>query len=445
MRSKIWRIAFVPVLFLVAGCAAPPEADDGGDLIDRPNIILIMADDVGVEAFGCYGGTSYATPRLDELARTGVRFTSCYAQPLCTPSRVKLMSGRSNIHNYVHFSILDPAEPSIGEMMRQAGYATAVVGKWQLLAADHYGERAGTGTHPSDAGFDEYCLWQIDKLGSRYWNPRIDANGVVLEGLEDRYGPDVFCEYIVDFMQRKRDEPFFIYYPMALVHDPFVPTPGSADRGEEDKQKNFADMMAHMDHVIGRIIDAVDRLGLRESTLIIYTSDNGTSRAIRSNMGELVARGGKGLTTNAGTHVPLIISWPGTAADGAVCDDLVDFSDFVPTIAGAAGADPFAAELRPEGYSFLPQIMGEPGSPREWMYCYYNPRPGNKRFPERRFARDARFKLYGDGRLYDVIVDTLEEQPIDPSAESEDAAAARRKLREAIDSFPEKPVKIEQP
>jgi arylsulfatase A-like enzyme len=401
-----------------------------------------MADDIGIEGFGCYGGTSYDTPMIDALARDGVRFTQCHSQPLCTPSRVKLMTGRSNIHNYRHFGVMDPDEPTFGPMMRQAGYATAVAGKWQLYGAENYGELAGTGMHPREAGFDEYGLWQIDRLGSRYWDPHIERNGRVLDDVAGRYGPDIFCDFICDFIRRHEDRPFFVYYPMALVHNPFVPTPGSADRESKDRQRNFADMVAYMDRIVGRIVTHLEELGLRENTMILFTSDNGTNRNITSMMGELSVRGGKGRTSDAGTHVPLVVSWPAGAATGAVCEDLIDFSDFVPTIAEAAGIDPSLADLQPDGRSFLSQIRGEPGAPREWIFCYYNPRPGRKGFPERRFARDERWKLYGDGNLFDLRADPQEEDPIDPQAEDGTAAEARRRLQGAIDSFPKQPARI---
>lgn len=446
-RPFIGCLSASATVSLLAGCAAlrEPAIDESAmdrSPAERPNIILIMADDIGIEGFGCYGGTSYEMPAIDRLARDGVRFTQCHSQPLCTPSRVKIMTGRSNIHNYRHFGIMDPDEPTFGPMMRQAGYATAVAGKWQLYGAENYGELAGTGMHGRDAGFDEYCLWQIDRLGSRYWDPLIERNGRVLDDVAGKYGPDIFCDFICDYIERHEDGPFFIYYPMALVHNPFVPAPDSADHESKDRQKNFADMVAYMDRIVGRIIDQLDRLGLRESTMIIFTADNGTNRNITSMMGEIAVRGGKGRTTDAGTHVPFVVSWPAGARANSVCADLVDFSDFVPTIAEAAGIEPASAGLQPDGRSFLPQIRGEPGAPREWIFCYYNPRPGRKGFPERRFARDERWKLYGDGKLYDLRADPQEEYPIDPQAEDAMSIAAQKKLQAAIDSFPRRPQKI---
>jgi arylsulfatase A len=415
----------------LSGCASPPRSvpQQGA-----PNIILIMADDAGIDAFRCYGGQSCSTPNIDELARSGVRFTHCYSQPLCTPSRVKLMTGRSNIRNYKLFSILDPAEETFAPMLWNAGYATAAAGKWQLFGRDGDADRAGTGTHPSRAGFDEYCLWQIDKLGKRYWNPLIERNGEVMDLREDDYGPDVFCDFVLDFMERNQTRPFFIYYPMVLVHSPFVPTPFSEDQECKDRQTNFADMVAYMDFNVVRIVDQLDRLGLRQNTLILFTCDNGTSKNITSMWNGAEVQGGKGLTTDAGTHVPLVASWPARGLRGGVCGDLIDFSDFMPTLAEASGAAlPQGVAL--DGRSFLPQIMGKQGRPREWIFCYHYPRPSREETRPEYFARNKQWKLYGDGRLFDLYGDPNEKYPITDEEPGSEAARARRKLRAVIDEY----------
>ncbi|MHC5001572.1 MAG: sulfatase-like hydrolase/transferase [Planctomycetota bacterium] len=410
--------------------AAPPDpAAEPRGAARPPNIVLIMADDAGVEAFGCYGGLSAPTPHIDRLAAGGVRFTRCHAQPLCTPSRVKLLTGRSNVRNYVRFGILDPEERTIADVLRAAGYRTAVAGKWQLYGSG--GPERATGARPEDAGFDEHCLWQVADRGSRYWKPVIDRNGRRLATTDDDYGPDLFCEFILDFIDRAGADPFFVFYPMALVHDPFVPTPAGADRDEGDPQANFQDMVTYADRIVGRIADHLEQRGLRDETLLVFTSDNGTHRSIRCRTADGVVRGGKRETTDTGTHVPLVVSWPG-AAPPRTCDDLVDFADFLPTLAEAAGAA--APDL--DGRSVLPQLLGRPGTPRDWIYCYYDPRPGNPRFPVTRFARDERWKLYADGRLFDLEADPAEETPVAADDPGRESADARRRLRAVIDAFP---------
>jgi arylsulfatase A len=399
----------------------------------KPNIILIMADDIGYECFGCYGSISYKTPVLDELARTGMRCEHCYSQPLCTPSRVKIMTGQYNFRNYVNFGVLDPKQKTFGHLLRGCGYATCVVGKWQLYGSvNQSAEVRGTGSLPGQAGFDEHCLWQITDRGSRYKDPLMVQNGKTLSDLKGKYGPDISCNYALDFIERQKAGPFLLYFPMALVHSPFVPTPDSEDWEKPEHKNNtkyFADMVAYMDKIVGRIVGKLDELGLREKTLVLFTGDNGTGRGIRSKMADRVIRGGKGLTTDGGTHVPLVANQPRVVPAGKVCSDLVDFSDFVPTFAEAAGIK-VPESMKVDGRSFLPQLRGEKGNPREWIFCHYDPRWGNRR--KRRFVRDKRWKLYADGNLYDIPADTLEQNPNPPGSE---AVAARKRLQVVLDSI----------
>lgn len=368
-----------------------------------------MADDVGVEAFGCYGGESYDTPRIDAMAAVGVRFENCHSQPLCTPSRVKLMTGLSNARNYTKWSILPPGERTFAHMLKERGYATAVVGKWQLYGAVHLGDDAGTGTLPKDAGFDSYCLWQVEHLGSRYWNPQIDVDGRLQKPGADLYGPDVFLDYAIQFMRENRDRPFFIYYPMVLPHGPFTPTPLSQERAAPDGPQNFGDLVRYVDRQVGRLQNALRELDIDDRTVFIFTSDNGSHVSITARRNGKDVQGAKGGTLDTGTHVPLIVTGPGVAR-ATVVDDLVDFSDFMPTLVEITGI-PY--NRLTDGVSFWPQSQGETGTPREFIYTYYNPRPGKAPFPERDWVRTVRYKLYGDGRLYDVFSDPLEENAIE--------------------------------
>lgn len=394
--------------------------------------MLIVADDLGRECFGCYGSRQYRTPNIDRLARRGVRFTHCYSQPLCTPSRVKLMTGLSNARNYSAFSILNRDQRTFGHYLREAGYRTAVAGKWQLLGAEHYPERfRGKGTRPSQAGFDRWCLWQVDRLGERYHGPLLNIDGRTRQLSGKHYGPEVCTDYLLKFMEDNRDRPFFAYYPMILVHSPFVPTPDSKDPGSRDRQQNFEDMVACMDRLIGRIVEKIDELGIAERTLILFTADNGTHRTIRSRLDGRTIRGGKGQTTDAGTRVPLVGCQPGTVPPDRICEDLVDFSDFLPMLLEAAGA---AVPDSLDGRSFLPQLTGRRGNPREWVYVYSCPRP--ERQNPVRFVRDQRWKLYGDGRFFDVRNDPLEQNPLSKVNDNTPAAAAKRTLAGALKQMP---------
>lgn len=399
-----------------------------------PNVILIMADDIGYECFGCYGSKQYKTPAIDKLAKEGVRFTHCYAQPLCTPSRVKLMTGLSNVRNYAAFSILKPGQRTIGQFFQDAGYRTMVAGKWQLFGAEHYGPAyRGKGALPEDCGFDSQCLWQVDRLGERYRGPLLRIDGETRQYGRDRFGPEVVNEHVLKFMEQHRQRPFFIYYPMILVHSPFVKTPDSRGlRRQAKKQKNFEDMVAFMDKMIGRVVDKTKELSLADRTLILFCGDNGTHASIESRLRGSAIRGGKGRMTDAGTRVPLIGCWPGRIPAGQVCEDLVDFSDFLPTCLDAARIETPAGL---DGRTFLPQMVGKPGNPREWIFIYYCPRP--ERTTPKRFARDQRWKLYGDGRYYDVANDVLERRDLSSATGlPSEAIAAREKLEGALRQMP---------
>ena len=392
----------------------------------RANVVLIMADDIGYECYESYGSTSYKTPVLNRLAREGMRFTNAYSNPVCTPTRIKIMTGLRNVRNYIGFSLLGKSERTIGHMMQEAGYKTAIAGKWQLLAAEHYNKRfRGKGSHPQDMGFDRHCLWQVEKLGSRFWKPTVTTDGQTKQYDDNVYGPDVYAQFLLDRMQEYRDEPFFLYYPMALVHSPFVPTPDSVDPKSKDKQQNFADMVAYMDKLIGKLVDKSVELGIAEKTLFLITGDNGTHKSIKSNLGDRVIVGGKGSPTDAGTHVGLFAYQPGTIPAAKVCDDLIEFSDFMPTIAAATGAQSLSPT---DGISFYPQLLGQPGNPRDTIFVYYWPRP--EKGEPLRFVRDKRWKLYGDGKLYDVRKDVLEKKPV------EGHDRVRTKLRAAMEKMP---------
>jgi arylsulfatase A len=411
-------LSLLPVLV----CAQAPAAEPPR----RPNVIVIMADDFGYECVAANGGTSYKTPHLDKLAAGGVRFEHCHAQPLCTPTRVQLMTGQSNVRNYTRFGHLDPAQKTFANLFRDAGYATAIAGKWQL------GQDVNL---PKHFGFDEACLWQHTRRPPRYANPGLEINGKEVDYANGEYGPDLVNAFALDFVARHKDRPFLLYYPMILTHNPFQPTPDSPNwdpkaRGEQvnTSPKHFADMVAYMDKLIGRLVAALEKHGLRERTLILFTGDNGTNVNITSQLGGLAVRGGKGSTRRAGTHVPLIASWPGTVPPGGVCRDLVDSTDFLPTICTAAGVA-VPSDQKIDGRSFLPQLRGEKGQPREWIYCWYARNGGAA--ADQEFAMDHTHKLYRDGRLFDLTKDADEERPLDAGA----ATAARKRLQEALDQF----------
>ncbi|MBU96794.1 MAG: arylsulfatase, partial [Dehalococcoidia bacterium] len=333
----------------------------------RPNIVLIMSDDLGYEAIGANGGTSYATPVLDSMAGAGIRFENTHVQPLCTPTRVQLMTGKYNFRNYIGFGLIAPDEVTFGHLFSSAGYKTCIAGKWQLHSynpPDEMPEARSTGQKIEDAGFDEFCVWHphhTEEKGSRYKSPIVYENGEFLENMEGKYGEDVFADYIIDFMERNRDDPFFVYFPMALTHRPLEPTPDSPEFDDfvppsnetlgartwakledwDDEARYYKDMVEYHDKVIGRVNAKLEQLGIAEDTLVIYVGDNGSPVEVCSIIhSHTEVCGGKGLTVDRGTHVPLICSWPGTIPSGAVTTDLIDASDFLPTILEAAEITP---------------------------------------------------------------------------------------------------------
>ena len=405
-----------------------------------PNVVLLMADDVGYECFGAYGSGQYATPRIDRLADGGVRFENCHSTPLCTPSRVALMTGMSNVRNYTDFGALLPGQFTIADLFRNAGYATAVAGKWQLQ-----GTAQAPGV-PAGSGFDTYCLWNTGNTeGRRFWNPSIECDGRIIDAKPDDYGPDIFVDFLFRFMEAHRGKPFFVYYPMVLTHSPFVPTPHSADRQSADEQRNFEDMVAYTDHIVGRFQDKLDSLGLARETVFVFTADNGSHHRLNSELAGQTIRGDKGAPTDAGTHVPLVVTAPGRISGGRVLPDLIDFADFLPTLAEAAGLT-LPARPRIDGRSFWDRLQGKPGKPRDWLYTYYFPRPFAEAFdspyrhPEVRYVRDKRYKLYGNGELFDVLEDPGEERPL-PTGHAE-SRSARRKLEAALESQPKTGLRI---
>ncbi len=397
------RISFsILLVTLPAACwisqAATPE---------KPNVLLIMADDLGYECLGAYGGTSYRTPNLDSLARTGMRFDWCFSTPLCSPSRIKLMTGRYGFRNYRGWGVLDEREYTFGHLFRDNGYATCISGKWQLCKFD----KPENADHPRKAGFDNFCVWTWvyrGKKPSRYWNPFIWQDGRLRTDLKGAYGPDVHCRYVLDFIRRNKDRPFFVYYPTNLVHAPFVPPPGTGDRTARPDRKYFPAMVNYLDRCVGKVVALLDELGLREKTLILFTGDNGTPRGIRSRLGDQVVIGGKGTMTDAGTHVPLIANWPGVVPAGSRCRDLIDFSDFFPTFADLINARTPKDRVI-DGRSFLPQLKGKSGTPREAVYWYFNPRGKGRAL---RAVRNRRYKYFADGRLFDLKKDPRQRNPL---------------------------------
>jgi len=397
---------------------------------EKPNIVLIMADDIGMECLSSYGSGSHKTPHIDALAASGLRFENAHSQPICTPSRVQIMTGIHNNRNYLNFGVLDPKAATFGNLLREAGYKTAIAGKWQL--------DGGFGA-PGRFGFDRYCLWQLTRRPSRYPNPGFEIDGKEVDFNNGEFGPDVVTDYLCKFMEENKEEPFFVYYPMMLPHWPFVPTPDHPDydpemwRGGKDEPDGFRGpqywpaMVSYTDKMVGKIVAKIEDLGIRDNTLIIWTADNGTYDKLTTRFNGRDHLGGKGGVKDNGTHVGFIASWPAVIKPGQTSDALVDFTDVLPTLADAAGAG-IPAGI--DGVSLAPVFRGESRS-KDHIYCWYA-RDG-ARNKASQHVRDARHKLYMDGRFHDVINDPEEKRNLTAGGVPEDLRETHARLKTALD------------
>ena len=455
-KNNIKRVALCGIVTVGVLVHLPSVFAQRPKEVRKPNVVLIMADDVSWEAFGCYGAEDYKTPNIDALATRGVRFAHCYSTPICTPSRVEIMTGQYSFRNYTHFGYLNPEDKTIGHLMQSAGYQTVIAGKWQLNGLYNNLPGFDDSKRPLKAGFHESYLWQVttgkqlkNGGGERFWSPPLERNGV-METVEDnagKYGPDLMCEFLCDFMERNRSNPFFVYYPMVLVHNPFVQTPDTigndprtqaankAPKDKKEQKKNFVAMVEYMDKIVGRLVNKVQVIGQEENTIIVFTADNGTNRSITSRWHGQDIKGGKGGMKDMGTHVPLVAAWPGTSATGTVSDDLVDFTDIYPTLADAAGVS--RGEGDPiDGRSILRQLCGQPGYSRDWIFLHYQPywgaQPGQ-------FARTQNYKLYSDGGFFHVLDDLEESEDLDLDSLSADAASKKDVLQKVLSNSPPAP------
>jgi arylsulfatase A len=384
----------------------------------RPNVIFVLSDDVGLGNLSCYGSDQFHTPQLDVLAKSGIRFEQCYSTPLCGPSRSQLLTGRypfrTGMISNKSGAVLRPEnEIMIPTVLKRAGYVTASVGKWNQLPLQ-----------PADWGFDEYLRF----AGSgKYWrsqDPSYVLNGQQQHLAEGKYLPDVMHEFLVDFMTRHRDQPFYVHYAMSHIHGPIMRTPDSAP-GSTDL---YRDNVVYMDKLMGKLVAEIERLKLRDRTLVVFVGDNGTAAGFDERAtvdGGKRLSGRKGTMLEGGSRVPLIASWPGTTPAGKVSTDLIDFSDFFPTLADLA-----RVELPPgvtiDGRSLAPQLQGRPGSPREWVYVELN---------RKWYVRSARWKLNNAGELFDMEDAPFVEKAVPADATDAESIAARKRLQAVLDQL----------
>jgi len=328
----------------------------------KPNIVFILADDLGIDGVSCYGADTRKTPEIDKLAKSGVRFETCYSAPLCGPSRCLLMTGRYAFRTggltNGSWGTNGPGaksadEEPIAKLLKQAGYATGMAGKWRQL-----------GETPRDWGFDEYTT---DPTASGwYWQTQHLRNGVEVTVPDGTYDADVIHDFAVDFIRRHKEHPFFFYYSMHLVHKPTLHTPDS-DKGAKDGPELFDDNIAYMDKQVGALVAELEKLGLRGKTLIIFSGDNGTAPPYPAPVGGRMINGHKSTMLEGGSRVPFIASWPGVTSAGKVSKDIVSFADPHATFLELAGVKP-PKGMKFDGCSFAPQLLGKKGTPRKWAY-----------------------------------------------------------------------------
>jgi arylsulfatase A-like enzyme len=397
---------------------------------DRPNIILIMVDDMGRDWVSCYGA-KHQTPNIDRLAMQGVRYETAWCTPICTTTRVTLLTGQYPFrHGWTrHYDVPRWGGDGLrwtrfttfARVLRDSGYATAIGGKWQI---NHLGKQPDA---LKQHGFDEHCVWPGAESGrpeteQRYWNGHIVTNG---KRATAPYGPDTINSFLTEFIHRhKNKQPFFVYYPMLLTHGPHTTTPQNKDNPPSGKEALYAGNVSYMDHLVGRLIDAVDKEGLVNNTLIVFTGDNGSPAA-----GVLHGKPfekGKGREADRGVHVPFIVRAPFLMSGGRVSRDLIDFTDLYPTFLELTKtAPPEGVTL--DGRSFVPSLRGseDPFEKRNWVFSQLG---------DFRMIRDWQHILDSDGNFHDLTKDPLQLNKVSPLDKI--APGRRQRLEMILKRFP---------
>jgi len=400
--GKPTRRAFIKLVgFTVASAGAssllPGCAGTGlkaGARKNRPNIIYIMADDLGYGDLGCYGQKTIKTPNIDELADEGMRFTDHYAgSTVCAPSRCCLMTGFHTGHALVRGNARIPLRPSdvtVAELLKQAGYTTGIIGKWGL------GEPETTGI-PNRQGFDYWFGYLNQRHAHNYYPAYLWRNEEKVElknevnhviGGRDRtpggvatkrveYSHDLFAEDALGFLEKNKDRPFFLYLALTIPHannEAGVPSlePYADMFGWPEPQMGHAAMITRMDGDVGRLMAKLKKLGLDNDTIVMFTSDNGPHKeggadpTFFNSSGPLQAY--KRALYEGGIRVPMIARWPGKIEAGSVSGHVSAFWDFLPTCCELVGAE---APEGIDGISMVPTLMGRPGEQREHEYLYW--------------------------------------------------------------------------
>jgi arylsulfatase A len=386
----------------VAPSAGIPEA---GAAAGPPNVVLVMTDDQGWFDVGFHGNPHIATPNLDRLAAESVRFTRFYAEPVCTPTRAGLMTGRCYLRTgandtFMGRDTMSDREITLGQVFQDAGYRTAIFGKWHLGRYMRY--------HPTKRGFDEFLgFWQYGFI-NRYDDPDelfAGTEPVAATG----YITDVLTDAALAFLKAHGDRPFFLYVPYNAPHSPYLVPDDEIKpylkKGLPLQEARIYGMITRIDKNVGRLLAQLDEQGLRENTVVLFLTDNGgVSRSFKAGL-----RGNKASVYEGGVRVPLLARWPGRFPAGAEVAAMGHVTDLFPTLCELIGAKP-PADRPIDGRSLLPLMTaGDGPSPHDYLcHQWTRVRPD----PDKNWAvRDGRYKLV-EGALYDLETDPGEERDI---------------------------------
>ncbi len=442
------RFALPLLIFVATTFFSASSKIASGQQPDRPNIVFILLDNVGKDWIRCYGSQEDQTPNIDKLCYGGLKFRNFYVTPVCSTTRTMLLTGRypfrTGWHTHHDSAIYGGGyldwnrEVTFARILRDSGYQTCISGKWQINDLFDPQQIDALGQH----GFQEHCIWPEARPGTpahkkRYWDAYIMENGELID-TAGKFGPDVFTDYSIDFIKRNRDEPFLLYQSAILTHIPVTTTPHSPDPDASPREK-FAGMLNYADHLIGRLVEALDESGQRNNTLIFIATDNGTdngtdqgmSQSLGGRIGGRISEEGIYSLTERGINMPLIVNCPGWIESGRESDALVGAADVLPTLADLAGAQS-PDEVIIDGQSFASVLRGgnDKGWQRPWTFTQY---------ADLRTVRNDRYKLYSSGDFFDLATDPLEQnnlsgKDIDGSSE---LAEAKQQLQSVLDSLPE--------
>jgi len=407
--------------FVLALCALLALTSGRALAADRPpNIVMILADDLGYGDVGFNGRKEWATPNIDRLAKEGTILRRFYTSSVvCAPARAALMTGRAGIHNGVtgNGSLDLPAEEvTIPELLKKRGYATALFGKW------HAGPpRPGnkTYTHPMDQGFDEFFGF----TNARHAHQKFPAE--LFDGREKKpskgYADALFTDRAVDFIGRKKDSPFFLYLPYTAPHSAVeAPEEDLAEHKGKFKEKDdakpfntaYAAMLTRLDKEVGRVMKALTDAGVADNTMLVFSSDHGATFEVLQRGAAVYHdsnrpfRGQKRTLWEGGVRVPTFVRWPGKVPAGKVSDDVLAMIDLMPTFCAAAGTD-LPSELKVDGRNVLDVLTGKSPAPQRTLFFEWR-EGGNTQLAA--LHGNMKLVINGENRpeLYDVEADPAE-------------------------------------